>query len=65
VRGHDLDIGTFFGDMAVLGRVIFSDDEVGAIGREIVLVLATKFLGFSSNFGLEEGRGASQLGAHV
>ncbi len=35
---HGLDIGSLLGDMTVLGRVVVADDEVGDVGREVVLV---------------------------
>lgn len=42
--------------MAVLGRVVLTDDEVRAIGREIVLVDSTELNGLRSDFGLLETR---------
>lgn len=35
---HGLDVGPFLGDVAVLGRVVVADDEVGDVGGQIVLV---------------------------
>jgi hypothetical protein len=49
---HGFDIGSLAGDMAVLGGVIIADDEVRYIGRQVVLVDATKLGYFAGNFGL-------------
>ena len=35
--------------MAVLGGIVITDDEVGAIGGEVVFVLAAEFVGFASD----------------
>lgn len=56
VGSHDLDIGALFGDMAVLGRVVFADDEVRTVGCKIVLVNTTEFFRLGSNAGLEIAR---------
>lgn len=31
--------------MAVLGRIVFADDEMGTVGGEVVFVLAAEFFG--------------------
>jgi hypothetical protein len=40
--GHCPDVRAFFGDMAVFGGVVVADNQVGAVRRQVVLVLATE-----------------------
>lgn len=35
--------------MAVLGGIVFADDEVGTIGGEVVFMLAAEFIDFVAN----------------
>lgn len=47
--------------MAVFWRVVFADDEMGAVGREIVLVNPAELVGFGGDIGLEREGGTARV----
>lgn len=49
---HRLDVVSFLGDMAVLGRVVVAYNEMGYVGGQIVLVDAAELLCPFGNLGL-------------
>lgn len=58
-----MDIWSFAGDMAVFGRVVVADDEVGDVWREVVFVDAAELCDSGVDFGLVKLEGHWDIGA--